>query len=279
MDFNIIVFSKDRAMQLELFLRSFAIYVYNFHRYKINVLYTYSNKSYKEGYDKLIKEIGVNIPYFYQAAYCMSIKFILENDFRKNVIELVNPNKKYTVFFVDDDIFKNQVDFYDRQMDIFNNDPKILCRSLRLHPNLTYCYTQKTKMRKPEFLADNVFYWKKTDIDYGYPMSVDGHIFRTKEIFPLIKKIDFINPNTFEGYMAVNPLTLPKMICYDTSIIVNNPVNMVQTNNENYHGNISQAYLNKMFLKGYKISLENIAGIENISCHQEIEFKLFKDEV
>jgi hypothetical protein len=63
----------------------------------------------------------------------------------------------------------------------------------------------------------------------------------------------------------------PKMICYDKSIIVNNPCNKVQTVNGNIHGNVNTIDLNNNFLEGKIISMKNIDGIENISCHQEIE--------
>ena len=52
---NIIVFSRDRACQLELFIRSMKFYFKEFYQYNINVLYTYSNNKFKEGYEKLFK--------------------------------------------------------------------------------------------------------------------------------------------------------------------------------------------------------------------------------
>lgn len=38
---NIIVFSKDRPAQLELFLRSMKLYFTEFYEHKINILYTF----------------------------------------------------------------------------------------------------------------------------------------------------------------------------------------------------------------------------------------------
>jgi len=110
MPINIVVCSKDRAMQLELFLRSFGMFVKNRKCYVINVLYTYSNDRFKEGYDKLMNP---DYP---------RIIFKKEVDFKKDLIELIDPTKEHTVFFMDDMVFKNVFDFYDRQMDIFNWD-------------------------------------------------------------------------------------------------------------------------------------------------------------
>jgi hypothetical protein len=263
---NIIVFSKDRAMQLELFIRSFNKYVKNFDKYVINIIYTYSNDNFKLGYDKL-----KNMNY-------LNVNYLKETNFKQDIIQLFNSENKYSVFFVDDDIFKYPFDFYDNQMDIFEKNSDILCRSLRLHPNLTYCYTMKMGMVRPNFLHNNIFVWKGQSADFGYPMSVDGHIFKTKDILPLILNLNYTNPNSFESIMANNTLNLPKMICYDKSIVVNNPCNKVQNYNNNHHGTVKSDYLNNKFLEGYIISMNNIDGLENISCHQEIEIILEKNE-
>lgn len=262
---NIIVFSKDRAMQLELFIRSFNKYVKDFDKYIINIIYTYSNDNFKLGYDKLI---GMNYP---------NVNYIKETNFRSDLIRMINLEKKHIVFFVDDNIFKNPIDFYDNQMDIFNKHGDILCRSLRLHPNLTYCYTMKISMIKPNFLHDNIFIWRGQSADFGYPMSVDGHIFKTKDIFPYVINMNYSNPNSFEGQLASNPINIPKMICYDKSIVVNNPCNKVQNYNNNHAGSVRPDDLNDKFLDGYTISMSNIDGLENISCHQEIEIILEKN--
>ena len=264
---NIIVFSKDRPMQLELFIRSFNRYVKSFNEYIINILYTYSNDEFKKGYNKLI-----NMGY-------TNVNFVKEINFKSDLIGLVDGPTDYIIFFVDDLVFKNDFDFYDDQMDIFKSDNEILCRSLRVHPNLTYCYPMELKITKrPNFLKNNIFYWKNEQGCYGYPMSIDGHIFRTKEVLSFITKLNYKNPNSFEGIMSINPLNLPKMICYDKSIIVNNPCNLVQTNNYNVHGDVEVNELNNKFLGGYIISLDNFDGIENISCHQEIEINFLNNK-
>ena len=261
---NIIVFSKDRAMQLELFIRSFNKYVKNFDVHVIKILYTYSDNNYKDGYDKLI---DMKYP---------NVQFVREVNFKCDLQSMIDISDKYTVFFVDDIVFKSPVDFYDKQMEIFENDKQILCRSLRLYPGLTFCYTMNVSMNKPVFLYNNVYFWRGQSADFGYPMSVDGHIFRTEEIIQYVNGLNYNNPNSFEGEMASRPMNIPKMICYNESIIVNNPCNKVQTNNSNLHGNVKVEDLNKKFLEGYTISMENIDGIKNISCHQEIELILKK---
>ena len=186
--------------------------------------------------------------------------------------------EKYSVFFVDDNIFKNHIDFYDEQEKIFKEDLTICCRSLRLHIKLKRCYPMNIEYTKiPVFtIKDNslIFKWIGQQGDYGYPMSLDGHIFRTNDIISHIQTLRYRNPNSLESVMSGMPLNKLKMICYDKSIIVNNPCNKVQTNNPNLHGNEDINKLNDEFLNNKIISLENIDGLENISCHQEIKIIL-----
>ena len=113
--------------------------------------------------------------------------------------------------------------------------------------------------------------------DYGYPLSLDGHIFRSGEIYAFVKNCTYHNPNTMEGAWQHQFTDRTRMVCYDKSIVVNNPVNRVQTVNGNVHGNVTAEFLNEQYLSGKIISLTPFDGIENVSCHQEIEI-IFEDE-
>ena len=123
-----------------------------------------------------------------------------------------------------------------------------------------------------------VFKWHGEQGDYGYPMSLDGHFFRTNEIIALSKALTYNNPNSYEAILARYPLNRLKMICFEDSIIVNNPVNKVQNYNNNVHGNVTAEFLNEKFLDGYVIDFEDFKGVKNFACHQEIEINFIKDE-
>ena len=263
---NIIVFSKDRSCQLELFLRSMKLYFKEFSQYKINILYTYTNNKFKEGYEKLFKIYNdENIRYIRE----------LEN-FKNHVLLLLNPDNPYTVFFVDDIIFKNPFTLESKHFKLFTLNDEILTLSLRLHPNLTYCYAARHRMIPPQFETNNLFKWYGQHGDYGYPMSLDAHILRTADILPLTRAITFNNPNSYESMLAFYPLNRPKMICFDESVVMNNPINKVQNFNNNIHGNVSALFLNEKFLEGNIIDLYDFKGLKNKSCHQEVEIKFCK---
>jgi hypothetical protein len=259
---NIVVFSKDRAMQLELFLRSFNTFVRNADQYSIKVLFTWSNEYFGDGYRKLMDSNFNNVI------------FLRETSFKTDILSLIHKEWTHTVFFTDDDVFINHFDFYDKQMDTFEWDDSIFCRSLRLNKSLTYCYPSQTPMKQPPFFGDNTFNWQGQDGDYGYPLSLDGHIFRTKDILQFLVREDYTSPNTLESKMARSTLGLPpKMICYDKSMIINNPCNKCQVDWVNVHGKENIELLNERFLNGQVIALDNFVGFENTSCHVEIPLK------
>jgi len=264
---NIILFSKDRPQQLELLLRSMKKFFKEFSSNQIKILYKFSNFKFSEGYDLLKKmHDDKNILYFNEI-----------KDFQSSLIYLFDKTQKYTVFFVDDNIFKEPFSIEDKEFEYFKNNTDILTLSLRLHPRLNYCYPANVKMTCPKFLNEyNVFEWRGLSGDFGYPLSLDGHIYLTSYIYYYILSFRYYGPNSLESQMASNPVPLSKMMCYNKSIIMNLPLNKVQDFNNNVHGNISADYLNDQFLNGKIIDLTSFEGFENSSCHQELPVNFIK---
>jgi hypothetical protein len=257
---NIVIFSKDRACQLDLFARSFSKHFRGDMDDNINVIYTYSDDKYKEGYDLFLgKNYGISM--------------ISEDggSFKHLTESAIDPELPYTLFFVDDNILKENFDVGCSEMKIFEDNPDILCLSLRLYSGINYCYTIPCESPAPNLGTANTWEWEGQPGDWGYPMSLDGHIFRTQEILDIMKGLDYKSPNTLEGHLANQPIKRPKMICLDNSVVVNNPCNKVQVDNGNHCGNVEAEFLNTMYLVNRQISLCNIEGIVNNAPHQEID--------
>jgi glycosyltransferase involved in cell wall biosynthesis len=262
---NIIIFSKDRACQLELLLRSLELFFQNWQSYSVNIIYAYSNNDYKQGYE-LVKQQHPTFNYLPE----------LEEDiesFKNKVVVCSKSSHPYTMFLVDDLVFKSPVDLKDATFQHFVDNLDILCLSLRLSPQIKYCYVTNTFSPPPCFDENLVWNWQiqSKNTDWGYPMSLDGHIFRTSEIHDLILNLSFANPNELEANLANQPLSSHQMICYSESKVVNVPANKVQTIFDNRHAQMSNVNeLNQQFLAGNKLSLKPILNTRNISVHQEI---------
>jgi hypothetical protein len=180
-------------------------------------------------------------------------------------------NRIYSDFSVAGYSFKN-----------FISNEKILTFSLRMHPQIDYCYTTKQPAPAP-ILKDLVWNWRNSrpSTDWSYPMSVDGHIFRANEILPIVFQSNFNNPNTFEGvlasYAAQHIIKSDLMCGVDVPILVNNPANKVQTLNNNHFGlehSFPTEELNKQFLSGKHIDILNsVANIKKYNA-PHIEFPI-----
>jgi len=260
---NIILFSKDRPAQLELLIRSMKKFFKEFSEFQIKIITKHTDLNFAKGYDKL-KILHPD----------QNILWKQDVGFQACVIDLFDKKEKYTVFFVDDIIFKEPFSIENNRFKYFQEHGDIAAFSLRLHPHLTYCYPAAVKMTPPDFTENGVFQWMGKTGDYGYPMSLDGHIFRSADIYYnlIIERYD--NPNLLESQMASRPILKPKLICLEKSVIMNNPINKVQNFNNNIHGNISAEYLNEQFLNDKIIDLSPFEGFENISCHQEMPINL-----
>lgn len=260
---NAIVFSFDRAAQLHLLLESIEKNTKNM--FNINVLYKTSNEDFKKAYELLKTKFS-------------DINWVEEINFKEQTINLLNSNFEHTCFFTDDDIIYNSACENDIIQALKNED--IFCFSLRLGKNVNFCYTMNCDdilIPKGEDERFVWWDWTKHYADFGYPLSVDGHIFRTKEIKKLVKAVSFSNPNTLEANLQVFD-NFPKelMVSYLQNSLVNSPNNIVQTTYPNKKGErfaLSTKELNDIYLDNKIIDYE-IIDFSNIKgCHQELEFK------
>lgn len=251
---HVIVFSKDRACQLDALLRSFAKFftVEN----TLDVLYTASAPDYQSGYDRLI----ANHP---------GVAFHKEQGFRDDSLRLIQHPAHFTMFLVDDIVMTARFEA-DDVLRRFESDPDVLCLSLRLGKHITYTYTRNEDAPVPT-LVDHAWDWRtQPPGSWDYPMSVDGHIYRTADLDPYVRGLTFHNPNTFELAMSQQPVPKWKMVCYDEAKLVNLPLNLVQTSWRNRHGQVSQQYLNRKWLKGRRIRIEAYENFLGNSTHCEL---------
>ena len=271
-----IIFSKDRANQLNLLLESIDENGSNL--FDSTVIYTATDDSFQEGYDKLLD------------AYS-DINFIKQNDapsdFREITLEAINNCGEYVCFFVDDNIIYRKIDVdFNSICKLFEHDDNVVCLSLRLGVNTLiqneYKGVYSPVPQKVEVFEDTYILWDWTALpshtNFAYPFSVDGHIFKTKTVSDMID-YDFDTPNGFEGRGKADSLP-PVMSCFSESIVVNSPINIVgsSANAAGIKYGMSLEKLNEMFLEGQSIDLKSMDFSNVRRCHQEIQYQ-FKGEV
>jgi hypothetical protein len=140
---------------------------------------------------------------------------------------------------------------------------------------------QKTQQQVPAFLdsmeKDGYYFWKWKDGegDWGYPLSVDGHIFSKNEIYVIAKHSEFSGPNTFESALQeYNDIFIGRYgVCMKRPAIVNIPCNRVQSEWNNASGNIDPDFLLDVWNKGKRIKWETFQGISTNSVHCELKLE------
>jgi hypothetical protein len=242
---EIICWSKDRACQLDLTLSTFKKYFKEWNDQTVNIIYTYTNDFYKQGYD-LVKQ------------YHPEFNWILETNLRFDTLNIINSTKnKYISFFVDDDCFVDYFSLTDPQYVEFFNNPNVTCVSPRMAPYINFCYTQNQPQPPPIYNDKLMWEWKTAIHDHGYPWSVANfHVFRIENILP-INRYGWRAPNSLEGAMCNLPLQGEYMICYPHAKAITASNNRCQTENPNRHDNLNTLDdLNFQFLNNKRLSTE-----------------------
>lgn len=270
-----VIFSKDRAAQCELLLRSIrdnAPYITN-----PTVLYKADNDWFDVGYMK-VKEMH------------SEVNFVKETNFTNDVRTIISKfQSKFCMFLVDDSVFINNLDVATGLNILLESS--VHCISLRLNPQVDYCYmlnsTWKNDYLLPHMYCGLPMYrwnWKQVESksDWGYPSCIDSHIYHTGFINFIfnndgVNTLKINNPNVMEIVLDnIKSIFKPEMICLEKTSILTIPNNKVQEicPNNRANGEIknSIAHLNDLFLGGWKIDTSNIYGVETNSVHMEIPY-------
>lgn len=303
-----IVFSRDRAMQLNGTLQSLFLHCKDADEMQLFVIYKTTSRLHAQQYSQLANEYD-------------RVGFIRERDFRQNVLELLvthaserpsgvcrwsirlgpmlgrlnklcfpTDRPSYVLFLVDDNMFVRDFSLREVQA-MLEAYPKALGFSLRLGTNTTHCYPVDKPQAVPPvtYLGSGVIMldWTATGdsgCDFGYPLEVSSSVYRVSELLPFLNRLPFRNPNTLEGQMATSAHKFrsnPHLLCYERSVAFAIPLNRVQTVYDNRAATIpdySVERLAKMFEDGHRINVKAYCEFVPNACHQEVEL-LFEKPV
>jgi hypothetical protein len=272
---QIIIFSFNRALQLDTLLSSFTEYWKN-PAYQVDVIYNTSDDFFQKGYELLIDKFkgDSDIRFHKESKECRpytakellgsagnlkhyfkypSVKHPRSN-FRPLMIQLMEEsNSREIMFMTDDAMYIRPVDIPDEVFDWINADPKHRQFSLRLgigmngHPDTVH-------------ELDNYLEWRLEDVphmtNWGYYFSVDAHIYDKQLVLDFYKRYIFANPNSLEGYIE-GQLRKRRLVNVGRSFkdakLLSFPINMVQTVCDNESLGVSVEKLNQYYLDGYTL--------------------------
>jgi|WetSurMetagenome_2_1015567.scaffolds.fasta_scaffold00150_32 hypothetical protein len=236
---SIVVFSKDRACQLDSLLRSLRDHL-RCGGFSVSVLYKPSGAEFEKGYARC-REREI-LP---------GVEWREERSFRDDVIAIVksSPHGGRVMFLVDDDVLFRPFD----PAPIFAAmTPRHLFMSLR-------CGRGRGD-RDPRFLRSEPYlewwwYGASSRGCWRYPFSVDGNVFQRDFLLSLTEKISFCGPNSFESALHArrhrpSVLLRTRALAPLAPVLFNNPLNRVQTEGETWHAGVSTSMLNEKYLSG-----------------------------
>lgn len=270
-----IIFSKNRALQLQAILDSFFLNCKDSEEANIVVFYKVEGQTHVLQYQAL-------------KGMFKQVTFIEET---KLVKQLIHEAKKYeyVLLQVDDTIYTNSFSLSEIKIALEKNKNAIGF-SLRLGSNTPYCYMKDRNQRIPEFLQvnDNVvkYQWNKAQFDFAYPLEVSSSVYRTKDVLPIWLNHSHVEMPRIEDTMNKNRNqfvdTFPYLLCYKQSVAFSNPMNGVSilpkgwTNTVWGDKRFSVDAFTKIFASGYKIDVGKLVGFVSNSCHQEVELTFVK---
>jgi hypothetical protein len=271
---QVVIFSYDRAMQLDLLLRS--IKKFDTQRiFSISVLFACSSEAYQTAYDRLknnypdihwIQEqcyAKLRINYQFDFAYWHNLYWWLKNSiFRKNksnfkscLLELLAGTEyPFTMFLTDDSLFYNPVIISESCMEKIKRQPEKYSFSFRHGMHL-----QGGVYRKQTGYIDWNTFENDVKTDWGYPFSVDGHVYDSRTVYWIINKILLNNPNTMEGNIAcyvTEKKLFPTIMAPKQSSLVGFELNRVQSVSANHHWGISPEKLKQYYLDDYVLETD-----------------------
>ncbi len=264
METTTLVFSKNRACQLDLFLYSF---FKNFDIGTVNIVVKATDAKYGEGYYKLQKKYS-------QVNFITETKSIREHFFD-------SLHKGVICLSTDDTVFHKKAPFdKDDVAWIFDGD--VLSFHPRLGKNAVLQDYRTGRLQKvfPKWLQEDwLLTWNyiegPTQNNWFYPFELDGMLIQCKDL-DRIAQFDWQTLRSLEGGLSharrSEMYYKPFMSSPVESFCFNIPVNSVQ-DNVLYHSDkchVSEEELNNRWLDGDELSLEKMDTSNIIGAHMEI---------
>lgn len=254
-----IIWSKNRSSQLDLLLRSLQLNCKS--KYTIDVIYTWSNEEFGEGYDSL------------DLCGKYDISMIPEKDFYQDTLNAVQGD--YICLCTDDTVFYRQFALFNIQ-EVMTKDVVTFSLRYGLNTTLQNCFTNLYQPPLANYEEiDNTIKWSHRNyhphMNYGYPFGLDAHIYRKEDLLKWMKSFHFNNTNELESnFFKLGPTCAPNITSFRQSVAVNIPwSNLSGVTKSNA---ISLEDMNKNFLEDKRISLDTIieSADEVVGSHQEL---------
>jgi hypothetical protein len=262
MSTTLLIWSKDRACQLHLLLESLQKHLPGL--FNTTVLYTTSSDKFEKGYQRVQSEFR-------------SVKWITERDFHVDTLSIIENSKCDNLCFSTDDTI------------IYRKPPISPLTFLSAGEVFSFRLGLNTILQNPHngmtqpplsscLLKNGILSWSAYHYDsimnYGYPFSLDMHMFNRDFILALIQNMPFKNTSELEGNLFYCRRNCPNMYSFEHSVAFNVPLNKLSKTLYNGESTrVTMSDLNDSYLAGRRINLEPIEQLKIIGAHQFIDLE------
>ena len=260
---DLVIFSYDRPLQLYALLESIDQFVVNLDR--ISIIYRVSSPEYDKGYER-VKEKFKTTQFFKQG----------ENpyqDFKPLVLKATfdSPNP-YVMYAVDDMVVRDKIDLLEGIDQMEKTGAFGVYYRLGNHINYSYMLSRTQAIPPSIKLKENIYAWQFSagQGDWGYPNTVDMTLYRKSDIKDLFTNLQYTHPNSLESKWALKRKTGGVGIYYESSKVVNLPLNLVNISENRHTSSYSASELLEKFLGGLKLDIKPLQGYRNDSAHIDV---------
>lgn len=273
---TILIFSCNRALQLQTLLQSLATHLLVEGPTAIHVLYAADNERYQAGYE-LVAEQYPHVQFYRERQqrnwawpqpfsywkngyrYLKHAGLRRTSDFKALTEQIIaNSSHEGIMFLTDDSLFTRAVSVdADRLSTVLTDELGTFSLSLRhgltlrplppdVQPSNGRGYVWQIRTGQPD-----LGHWT-------WRFSVDGHLYPRRALLPILRRLHYANPNSLEGFVndyirTVRPALFNALLFDEQPSLVGFILNKVQTYNGNQSFNVSPAYLNEKLLAGFRL--------------------------
>ena len=263
---------------------------------RVDVVYNFSTKDFGEAYERLSSDYSdkniklhrecISNPdrvkiqdfvYLYNLVRLYKDKKLRhpKTNFRSIVIDLIEKSEAENVMFLtDDSMFVSDVNILQEDISWINDKPWERQFSLRLGEGVN----PLPKDVEIEGLYCNWNMYQNIG-NWGYPFSVDAHIYNKNVILKLLKTYLFYNPSFLEGNICGvvrRAKYFAESRCYRDIKMLTFPINIVQSSVDNDSQDVSVEMLNALYLKGER--LEYVVDERFDATKQYVKMLKFKNQ-
>lgn len=253
-----VVFSKNRACQLDALLRSLRQRVPACRQ--VHVLWRAGSDQHRQSYQK-IQDLHPGC------------HWVEQNEFSSDLRNILSCLRQDAVMFCTDDGI-----FFEPAPALLKPDwGQTAGISLRLGRNSSYCHPANETYPAPGFQKIGnllAWRWQKAKGDFRVTYSLDAHIYPRKRLMEIMARFHFQNPNQLEDRLnRFGVQDAPDwMLCPEKSCYVSLPINRVNSEFLNRAGlehPVSEQDLLEKFLSGQRLDIDRIVTSQPVGPHQE----------